>query len=168
MNSPHDNDVPISLGMEIRRTEHLIKRRICQLQSQFDSELSPELTGGQGVVLGYILHCGLAEVYQKDIEQKFNVRRSTATVVLKKMEKSGIICRVPAKTDARLKKIVVTPAGHKAAEKIESCIVAMENEMIQGITLEEQTAFINILKRINRNLESDRCGEIAIGKEEKT
>lgn len=143
-----------SLAMEIRCTEHMIKRRICQMESE---SVQQDLTGGQGVILGYIRHSKKTDVYQKDIEQKFNIRRSTATVALQKLEQAGLICRVAVKSDARLKKIELTPEGTAAAQRMENRIVCMDAEMAQGITEQEKQEFLRILHKINQNL--DRSGD---------
>ena len=60
-------------------------------------------------VLRYILMSTLhRDVYQKDIEEEFQIRKSTATGILKLMEKHGFIRRESAQQDARLKRIVPT------------------------------------------------------------
>ena len=44
------------------------------------------------------------DVYQKDIESFFKLRRSTVSSQLDTLEKKGLIQRVPVSHDARLKK----------------------------------------------------------------
>lgn len=145
-----------SLGMEIRCTEHMIKRRLCQMESE---DCQQPLTGGQGVILGYIVHCGKEEVFQKDIEQLFNIRRSTATVTLQKMEQAGLIQRVAVESDARMKKIVVTQQGLREESRMEKRIVAMETEISKGISEQEKEVFLAVLHKINQNLSSKTCEE---------
>ena len=55
------------------------------------------------------------DLRQKDFEQQFNIRRSTASNILALIEKNGLIQRESVPYDARLKKIVLTD---KAIEKI--------------------------------------------------
>ena len=52
------------LGREISCTEHMIKRRICQMESESGAQPLP---GGQRAVLSYILHSQQPELFQKDI-----------------------------------------------------------------------------------------------------
>ena len=59
-------------------------------------------------------------IYQKDIEKEFGLRPSTATEVLKALEKKELICRVSEKQDARLKRIEFT----SKAEEIRHLIAA--------------------------------------------
>ena len=53
-------------------------------------------------------------IYQKDIEKEFGLRPSTATEVLKALEKKELICRVSEKQDARLKRIELRPRPKKS------------------------------------------------------
>ncbi len=156
-NQPDGFELPrISMGMEICRTEHMIRRRMCQMENEPGMKA---LTGGQGMILGYIQHCHKKEIFQKDIEQTFNIRRSTATVALQKIEQAGFIRRVAVQSDARLKKIEITPAGREAAQCMENTIAAMETGISRGITPQEQQQFLHILHKINDNLGGGSCRE---------
>lgn len=55
---------------------------------------SDELTAMQKHVLKFILLETLhSDIYQKDIEEEFQIRKSTATGILQLMEKKGFIYR---------------------------------------------------------------------------
>ena len=65
------------------------------------------LTTMQKHVLKFILLETLhREIYQKDVEEEFQIRKSTATGILQLMEKNGFIYRESSSKDARLKRIV--------------------------------------------------------------
>ena len=67
------------------------------------------LTTMQKHVLKFILLETLhREIYQKDVEEEFQIRKSTATGILQLMEKNGFIYRESSEKDARLKTIVPT------------------------------------------------------------
>ena len=55
-------------------------------------------------------------IIRKDIEEEFQIRKSTVTGILQLMEKNGFIYRESVEKDARLKRIVPT----KKAEAV-SC-----------------------------------------------
>lgn len=44
------------------------------------------------------------EIYQKDVEAEFHIRKSTATGMMQLLEKNGFIRRESVKRDARLKR----------------------------------------------------------------
>ena len=64
-----------------------------------------DLTTMQKHVLKFILLETMhRDLYQKDVEEEFQVRKPTATGILKLMEKNGYIYRESARQDARLKR----------------------------------------------------------------
>ena len=70
------------------------------------------LTPAQNGILHFILgRCREQDLFQKHVEEEFNLRRSTATELLKLMEKKGLIYREGVSYDARLKKIMPTDKG---------------------------------------------------------
>ena len=44
------------------------------------------------------------DIFQKDLEKEFDLKRSSVSLLLNNMEKSDLIQRVPVAEDARLKK----------------------------------------------------------------
>ncbi|MBA1394923.1 MarR family transcriptional regulator, partial [Lactobacillus sp. XV13L] len=74
---------------------HLIKivsNQLSRKMNKFAKQFG--LTGVQIQIIDYLNHLPQNQfVYQKDIEQEFNIRRSTATSVLQKMEENQLIMR---------------------------------------------------------------------------
>ena len=69
---------------------NLIKRKCAKMDN---SKCEGAITPKQGIVLGFI-HAQIKQgndVYQKDIEKEFSLRRSTASEILALMEKNEII-----------------------------------------------------------------------------
>lgn len=137
------------LAPEIRRTANLIKRRLIAAGAEISEDA---LTGEQGVLLGWIMQHREQDVFQRDIEQAFKIRRSTATVLLQSMEGKEIICRTPVEYDARLKKIEVTEKGINYATQMKKSIDVMEMQLQTDITEEEKEIFLRVLAKINQNL----------------
>ena len=136
---------------EIKRTGNLIKRRLCA----FRDHDCGKLTGEQGMLFGYIMYnCG-KEVFQRDIEREFSLRRSTATVLLRAMEDKGMIQRVSVDYDARLKRIEPTQKGCDAAMKMFHNLITLEQEMCAGLSEEEINTFLLILAKMTQNLSNN-------------
>lgn len=111
------------------------------------------LTNVQRQVLRFILMETIDhEIYQKDVEEKFHIRRSTATGILKLMEKNGFIHRESVERDMRLKKISPTDKAIALREEILESIRSLENQMSQGIGKEEFEICLSVLKRLSANL----------------
>lgn len=84
------------------------------------------------------------EVYQKDVEEFFYLRRSTVTQTLQAMEKNGLIRRSSVARDARLKKLELTEAGQALEAQIHTRVMQMEQRLRESLTEEEITQFLSI------------------------
>lgn len=97
-----------------------------------------ELTIMQKHVLKFVLLESLhRDLYQKYIEEEFQIRKSTVTGILKLMEKHGYIYRESVKKDARLKRIVPTAKAEEMRPKILEHIQKTEARLIEGIAPED-------------------------------
>ena len=77
------------LGFELKAANNMIRRKMEVIFAQQDSH---ELNGMQGPLLGYLYHKSRnGDVYQKDVEREFRIRRSTATVMLQSLEQKGSV-----------------------------------------------------------------------------
>lgn len=138
------------IGFQIRTTSNLIRRNLEKLSSFRESQC---LTGAHGWVIGYLYDNRHRDVYQRDFEAEFKIRRSTITNMLKLMEKNGLIVRESVDGDARLKKIKLTEKALQMQKRISEDICELENKMSVGITKEERELFFNIINKIKANLE---------------
>lgn len=137
------------VGGEIRRLHNLM----CRDANRFPhGELVENLTGSHGFILCWLKNSG-GDVFQRDLEKKFNLRRSSATAMLQTMERNGLIRRESVASDARLKKLVVTAEGEEVCRIIHEDIMETERRLVQGLTEEELQALQNILPKLRDNLE---------------
>ena len=121
----------------IATLSNLIRRKIDSLEG------IPGLTPVQDGVLHFILgRCREQDLLQKHVEEEFNLRRSTATELLKLMEKKGLIYREGVSYDARLKKIMPTDKGVMLEGQVLKDILEMERLVTKGIPEEELEAFL--------------------------
>lgn len=142
-----------SLGFELKCINNLIRRN---LDMRFIEAGLGDLSGMQGPMLGYIREASnVRDVYQKDLEKQFNVRRSTATVILQNLEQKGYIVRGSVKSDGRVKKITVTEKAVQHDTAIHHLIDGFNKELEEGITPEEKECFYKILEKIRSNLETE-------------
>ena len=111
-----------------------------------------DLTGIQVWILNFLFRGGETATFQRDVEAEFNVRRSTATEILKQMERSGLIRRVPVDYDARLKKIELTEFASDVKKQLEEQVRRTENVLTEGFSKEELDAFFEYIERFKQNL----------------
>ena len=77
------------IGFELKAANNMIRRKMDSIFAQQDGS---ELIGMQRPLLGYLYHKSRhGDVYQKDVEKEFRIRRSTATVMLQSMEQKGYV-----------------------------------------------------------------------------
>lgn len=138
------------IGLEIHKTDRLIKRFIDSDAAKCHAD---KLTGTHGRALGYLHRNRDRDIFQKDFEQEFNIRRSTASSILSLMEKNGLIKRESVEYDARLKKITLTEKAVEIQKLVDASFDCFENMLKQGISEEELEIFFRVLDKINNNLE---------------
>lgn len=93
------------------------------------------------------------DIYQKDIEAELNIRSSSISVHLKKMEEHEMIIREKVPFDDRLKKICPTSATIKMKEDVDKDIQSLENRMISGISQESLNTFVEVVQKMIKNME---------------
>lgn len=111
------------------------------------------LTGTHGWVIRYLYENRNNDIFQRDIEKTFGVRRSTVTSMLQIMEKNGLITRGSVPYDSRLKKITPTEKALELHRQISSEIDAIEAELSAGLSEEEIASFIATIEKIKKNLQ---------------
>jgi Transcriptional regulators len=140
---------PRAISFEIRMLANLIKRQM----DDGVSDGEDGLTGMQGWVIGYLRGNSEREVFQRDLEKDFNIRRATVTGVLQLMERNGLIVRKPVVHDARLKKITLTPKAISQHDRVVQQFSEFENRLRQGLEEEEISVFFTIAEKLKINLE---------------
>lgn len=134
---------------KIRNVSNLMKRRAEEIINQ-NHEYN--LTSRHIVVAKYLHENQHKDIFQKDIEEQFCIRRSTVTSILNLMEKNGMIRRERVECDARLKKIVLTDKAKAIHNKIVSQMLDMEDMILKGIDDNELKQFHKTLEKIKNNI----------------
>ena len=75
-------------------------------------------TSSQSGVLMYLALNESKDVYNKDIEKAFQIRPSSVTGLLERLERQDYIFRVPSVADARLKSIKLTEKGRTIMHEV--------------------------------------------------
>lgn len=145
------NKEKLKLGLDISKINHIISRK---MDASVISAIDDNLTISQAYVIDFICNEGKGkDVFQKDLESVFDLKRSSISLMLNNMEKSGLIERVSVEEDGRLKKIILTEKSIKIYEKISDAIDLIENKLSENITEEEVKVFQNVLNKIRNSLE---------------
>ena len=138
------------LGFELHRSSRLVKR---YMDNDATKLYVDKMTGTHGWAIGFFYHNRDRDVFQKDFEQEFNIRRSTASNILSLIEKNGLITRESVPYDARLKKIVLTQKALDVQSVVDKAFEKLEETMRKDISEEELQVFFGVIDKINNNLE---------------
>lgn len=138
-----------TIGFRVRTLSVAMKRAVDAFKARGHGE---KCTGTHGWVIGYLYENRHKDVFQRDIEKQFSVRRPTMTAILQLMEKNGLILREKCETDARLKRIKLTPQAKRVHEQHERDIEAFENYIREGVSEDELKTFFEVLEKISNNV----------------
>lgn len=112
------------------------------------------LTRTQAVIIKYLeVETKKRDVFQKDIEKEFRIRKSSVTSVLQLLEKNEYITRENVIEDARLKKLVLTDKARKVNAIIGDGMEKREEKFYQILSKEEVESFFQTIEKISSTLE---------------
>lgn len=138
------------IGKTLRILSNLVRRKI-------ESKLNQrgiDLTSSQARIIGFVFHQSqIRNVYQRDIEVEFDIRRSSVTNTLQLLEKNGYILRVNVDEDARLKKILLTEKGIGIHDMLRECVFEIEGALNSVFTIEELNELFYLFDKLHTVLE---------------
>lgn len=129
----------------VSKLSNKLRRKLDTLSSR------KEFSGSQGRTLHFLL-AQTEDVFQKDIEEEYSIRPSTATELLKQMEKNGLIVREPVAYDNRLKKIVVTDKALRYKQQVVADLTSLEEMLVKDISEADLKVFFNVIEKMMDNL----------------
>lgn len=135
------------IAREVTIFANRIHRKISREASQYG------VTGIQSRILGFIYYkSDKKDIFQRDIEEEFDIRRSSVTSVLQLMETNGYIKRISVAEDGRLKKIVLTQKGLEIQKNVYEFIVKFEQSLSDELSDDEFRILINLVKRLSKKI----------------
>lgn len=137
-----------NLGLEVRILSNLIYNKLNQTVMETEG-----LTIHQCWILQHLTENAGKEVYQKDIEQLFSIKRSTANQMLRTMESRGYIRRTVSDDDARKNVLTVTEEGIVACEHLVKKMYEFMLRLHGDIPKSELEQFQMTLRKLWKNIE---------------
>lgn len=134
-----------SAARYVSKLSNKLRRKIDMFSSR------KEFSGSQGRTLHFLL-AQTEDVFQKDIEEEYSIRPSTATELLKQMEANELIRREPVAYDNRLKKIVVTDKALMYKQQVVEDLTSLEETLTKGISKEDMKIFFEVIEKMMDNL----------------
>lgn len=143
-----------SVALENRVLSTLIRRHVNGLLSPLcDGSCGDKINRSQAMIISYLYENQSREMFQRDVEAHFRIRRSTATGVIQNMEKNGLIVRTPVDYDGRLKRLQLTDKAREGQKAFISALEQSEQDLRQGVEPEDLQTFFAVLDKMKKNLD---------------
>jgi DNA-binding MarR family transcriptional regulator len=139
-----------TVGMELRSLNNLIKRYI---ENSQHFQYAKKITGTNGWIIAYLFENEGRDVFQRDLEERFTITRSTISKVLKLMEQKGLIQRLSVEEDARLKKIILTDKAREIHQAVKEDLMSIEKCLMKDFSPEEKDQLFTFIDRMKANME---------------
>ncbi|MBQ7134098.1 MAG: winged helix-turn-helix transcriptional regulator [Ruminococcus sp.] len=146
------------IGRQLCELNNLIHREIRKnplCENNEDDRKNAGISFAGSCIIAYLHDHSHKDIFQRDLECEFQVRRSTMSKVLTVLEQKDYIKRVDVSYDKRLKKIVLTKKALKKADKLKADRETLELKMTSGISKEELSIFKETLEKIKNNLRQE-------------
>ncbi|MDO4473340.1 MAG: MarR family transcriptional regulator [Eubacteriales bacterium] len=88
----------------------------------------------------------------REIADILHIKPPTVTVSVKRLEKSGFICKRADEKDQRISRIYMTEAGKNLQQEIRQAVEENERILTNGFSVEEQEQLKQFLGRMTENL----------------
>lgn len=140
-----------SISEEIKKIDNLTIRKMILLTKQ---EGLDTLSPSQLMIIKYLSESD-KDVYQKDLEKSFPLRKSTICGIIKTMQKNELIKLTNSKEDLRSKKIELTSLSKTIDIKIKNCFKVFDELIIKDIDLNDLEVFFKVCLQIQNNLKGE-------------
>ena len=130
----------------ISKLSNRLKRRLDAI-SAFD-----DLPGSQSSALRFLLTRDDI-LCQKDLEDEYSIRASTASELLNQLEAKGYLYRVENPANRRQKLIHLTEKARSLDPGIEDRLMALDDDLTRGIAPEQLEACLDTLEIMLKNME---------------
>ena len=137
------------LGLDIEKIDRIISR---DMDANIMKAVGDKVTVSQAYVIDFMINTDKEDIFQKDLEKQFDLKRAAISLMLNNMEKNDLIKRVPVSEDARLKKLVLTEKSIALADTITTAIDEIENTLLEDLTQEEIDNFYTVLNKMRNSL----------------
>ena len=89
---------------------------------------------------------------QKELVERLCVKAPTVTVMIKRMERSGLIYRRQSREDRRSSLVYITDKGVHVLDQVEKAMQQLEQEALRDFTQEEQLYLRRMLTQMRDTL----------------
>ncbi|WP_025725234.1 MarR family winged helix-turn-helix transcriptional regulator [Acholeplasma granularum] len=121
-----------------------------------------DIRTGQARVLIYLYKEKEKQIYQKQLEEVFQIRGGTVTGMIDTLERDELIKRTESNEDKRKKEVILTQKGIEIAKKSIKTNQIMESKLSSILNLEEIETIKNVFHKINLWIDMEENNEKTI------
>lgn len=141
------------LGKMIGHTSILFRRHLDQAISGAVGDETGLISGRNFWILRYLEDHRDEDVFQRDLENVFKIRRSTVSKTVELMEQKHLLERVSVDGDARKKKLRLTPDADAVLSDVKKEVEALEARVKASFHEEEYETLMQLLRQLCAFLE---------------
>ncbi|WP_334331829.1 MULTISPECIES: MarR family winged helix-turn-helix transcriptional regulator [unclassified Companilactobacillus] len=120
----------------------------------FDDGKKSRISRLQGMSIGFLfMHQGEV-VIQKDLEREMSITKSTASGLVHRMVKNGLVYTSPSPNDARVKCLNLTTHAQEMIKEINRQATETEKVLQANISPEDLETFFRVAEQIRKNAQS--------------
>ena len=142
-------DYPRHLAVYFRSIANALTRELDQKAEQMG------LTSSQGIFLHRIWVCQeklQMPIYAKDLEDFFDIKHSTVSGILQRMEAAGYVEFLPSPDDKRCKSIHLTDKALETHAQMEAHLLQTNDRLVANMSPEEVELFLRLLQTAAENM----------------
>ncbi len=139
---------------EIKSLENAISRYVFSNMKEEDKKFHP-LSAMQVGIIEYLIKNQNKDIYQRDLEAIFKVRRSSISGVLQTMEKKGFIKKEVSKEDARKNKIILTDLVIEKQKEVLDNFKELEKKLTYNLDENDLEIFHKVINQMKKNIEKN-------------
>ena len=92
-------------------------------------------------------------VPQSDLADEMGLGKVTLGGLIDRLQDVGMVERRADANDRRIKRIHLTPEGRRVIKEMRVLTVQANEDMLQGISVEEVRSCVEMLRKLNKNLD---------------
>jgi DNA-binding MarR family transcriptional regulator len=142
------NEVEGYIGVALIRAHRSFRQSGERKLARLGLRLGQEL-----ILLQLAAHEALSQI---GLAERLGVEQATISIVLRRMQKAGLVRRRTDPADARVTRVGLTRKGRSLVPPVQRLWREQENSLLKGLTAEDRRTLGKLLTRIHTNLESRR------------
>lgn len=142
----------VNISNELKKLDVEIGKRIFSITKEKKIKFHPSPL--QAKIVKYLIENEGREIYQKELEEAFEISKATISGALLTMEKNYTIKRVSSKNDARQKKIVLPEESKEIYKEVKEIFRILNEELIKNISEEELENFLGTIEKMKKNIKT--------------